>query len=534
MSQQILSLNIESGFDKILSHYNKNKEKPWDSWLKVDKIFPKPGKQGLVGIMVSKEDSTISYVFKISQYINYLTHHELSVMTSLNELGDFCPHFCRSVGYISCQVDPTKKKEGNPFIISEDTKYPIEKEVLLMENLNNTYKFLNYINTEKIPENVLYSTIKQVLASICISQRKKQFTHYDLHSNNIMMKKCNRDLVILYVIDEGTQFCVPTYGHYPVIIDFGFSYCDGLKDSPLWPSLNHTDVGFFSDRFDKHADPKLFIVTVSDEINETRRTKKSRKLLNIAKNQYGNLKIDFDSAWDNDTEECATDSVIDKIEKISKKSSLFKNYEYYVMDIIQTLIIIPLEKQDYSNINISYKTFLNEFIKIEKEISSPFYLLYILRGIVDSARAIRSDYSSKITRAQAVGYFKHAVMERIDSVSKFCNLKDIHYEKLLCSLLCFSKCMEGILFETMEKRVKGKDKQYESIPLKTTEELLSVLYINIEDDYVFNENTTILIVDCIKNKAMYTTINLEDTKDINNYASISKGAELYKKIYLLQ
>ena len=62
------------------------------------------------------------------------------------------------------------------------------------------------------------------------------------------------------------QHYIPTNGHYPVIIDFGFSYINDMKDGPLWPSMAHTCVGFMSDRFDWVADPKLFLVTVSGEI----------------------------------------------------------------------------------------------------------------------------------------------------------------------------------------------------------------------------------------------------------------------------
>ena len=32
-------------------------------------------------------------------------------------------------------------------------------------------------------------------------------------------------------MDNDNQFCVPTFGYYPVIIDFGFSYSDAIKNS---------------------------------------------------------------------------------------------------------------------------------------------------------------------------------------------------------------------------------------------------------------------------------------------------------------
>ena len=520
------SLHEESGFNRLLAYYQKNKERPWTEWLEVQKIFPRPGKQGLVGLMVAKEDKRLVYVFKVSQYINYLVHHELTVMSSLTEIADFCPNFCRSIGSIICHVDPMKRKEGNPFEC--DSKYKIEKEILLTEYLDNSYKFYNYIHSDKISEATLYSTVKQVLLSIAIAQKLKKFTHYDLHSNNIMMKKCSRDLVFLYVLDENNQFCVATRGCYPVIIDFGFSYIRDMNGAPLWPTLNHTEVGFLSDRFDPIADPKLFLVTVADEINDIKKTKRSRKLRNITKNIYSKLPIDWDSGWDNDTDKCATDYVIKALSKYSKVSNLFDKYEYYCMDLIQTLILMPLEKQNINGIEIPYLMFLKEFTKIEKEIGTSFYCLYVLKGIVDAARTVRSDYMVPETREHAIGYFRHSILERVDSIASYCIFKDVQYEKMLCGLLCTTKKIEGILYQAMSKRCIQKEKMYRSIPLKTPEEIAAVIDINIPDDYEFNEKTTVLVIDSVKKSCYPLEFTTEQKANINSYKSISRGSEMYK------
>lgn len=520
------SLNEESGFNRLVAYYQKNKDRPWTEWLEVQKIFPRPGKQGLVGLMVAKEDKSLIYVFKVSQYINYLVQHELTVMNSLNEVADYCPNFCRSVGSIIGHVDPNKRKEGNPFEC--DSKYKIEKEILLTDYLDKSYKFCNYIFSNKISEDALYSTVKQVLLGIAIAQNQKRFTHYDLHSNNIMMKKCSRNLVFLYVLDENNQFCIPTRGCYPVIIDFGFSYTGDMNGEPLWPTLNHTEVGFLSDRFDQIADPKLFLVTVSDEIHDAKKSKKSRKLKNITKNIYGTLPIDWDSGWDNDTDKCATDYVLKKLSKYAKVSLLFREYEYYCMDLIQTLIVMPLEKQKTEQIEIPFLAFLKEFTKIEKEIGSPFYCLYVLKGIVDAARTVRTDYSAPETRDHAVGYFRHAILERIDSIASYCQPKDIHYEKMLCSLLCLTKGVEGLLFDAMEKRMSVKKLMYKKIPLKTPAEIVAAIEINIGDEYEFNEKTTVLVIDAVKKSCYPLELTKEQRTEINSYESISRGSEMYK------
>lgn len=518
-----------SGFGNLVNYYEENKDIDWSKWLSFDTLFEKSGKQGLVGLFNTHNKEEGGYnkkiVFKISKYINYLVHHEYSVMKGLNDISPYCPHFCKTIGTVLCKVDPKFRTAGNPFQIS--SKYPIEKEVLLTEYIDNSCKFYNYIRSSKIKDNVIFSSIKQVLMAIAIAQRKKQFTHYDLHSFNIMMKKCNKDVVYLYVLDEDNQFCVPTFGHYPVIIDFGFSYIKDFEDNPCWPSMGHTDVGFMSDRFDWVADPKLFLVTVAKEMMTKRKSRKSRKFKNIVKNIFGNLKIDWDSGWDTDNKKSASTYVIDMLEGYSSKSSLFEKYDHYCIDIIQTLIILPFEEQKYDDIDHSYQAFLKEFSKIEDQIGNDFYNLYILKGIVDFAREVRSDYTCKNTREKAVKWFQQSTYERINCVSNFCVPKNIHFEKMLCSLLCLSKNIEGILYDVIETRMRKKEKSYSKLPVQSIEQIHGILDVNIPDKYEYNENTTIFIMNCVGEECDKIQLNKEQCDEVNNMNTLFKGSFIY-------
>lgn len=527
MSRKVSSLNEESGFNQLVSYYQKNRDKPWYKWLNVKTVFPRPGKQGLVGLMTGKdEDEEIVYVFKVSQYINYLVQHEFAVMKALNGIANYCPHYCKAVGGILCEVDPNSRKDGNPFEMN--SQYIVEKEVLLMEYLDKSTKFYNYIRSNKISEDTLYATVKQTLMAIAIAQRKRKFTHYDLHSNNIMMKKCSRDLVFLYVLDEENQFCIATHGRFPVIIDFGFSYVGDMDGGPCWPTLGHTEVGFMSSQFDPIADPKLFLVTTAGEIHDKRHSKRSKRLLNIAKNAFGPLNIDWESGWDQDVQKSASDYLIEALRPFNDVSKLFKEYDHYCIDILQTLVLLPLEPQKINNMHTSYITFLHEFAKIEREITVPFYCLYILKGIVDAARTVRSDYANKNTRKHAVDYFRIALHERINGVAKFCRPKEIHYERMLCSLLCLARSLEAILYETVNHRMMKKEKSYRKLPLKSAEQLCAVIDINIEDAYEFNPGTTVMVMDCMKEKCQMMEIDDEIIEEMNSIASISRGPELYR------
>lgn len=529
ISKEHNPLSEISGFSHLVEYFNKHKNKPWQEWLEFDQTFDKPGKQGLVGLLKPSQriscEKSLKFVFKISQYINYLVQHEYTVMKGLNEISGFCPHFCKTVGTLLCEIDPLSKKTDNPFRIT--TKHPVEKEILLTEYIDNSSKLYNYIRSNKIHDDVLYSAIKQVLMGISIAQRKKKFTHYDLHSYNIMMKKCNKDVVFLYVLDEENQFCVPTHGHYPVIIDFGFSYISNMDNNPAWASMAHTDVGFMSDRFDPIADPKLFLVTVASEIRNKRKNKKANKFRKIIKNIFSRLKLDWESGWDIDEEKGASDFVTEMLQGYNTKSNLFDNYDHYCIDIIQSLIILPLEEQKYTNIDQSYTTFLKEFIKIENEIGNPFYNLYILKGIVDVAREVRIDYYHKNTRDRAIGYFRRSIFERINCVAKYCKPKGIHFEKMLCSLLCFAKNLEGILYDIIETRMKEKQLQYEKIPLQKTEQIYGAIEVNIPDKYEFNNNTVVFVMNSITENCSRLELTPDICDKVNNIHSLGKGTFLY-------
>jgi hypothetical protein len=529
LKTEILS---NSNYKDLLVKYENNKNKEWSDWLLFDKIFEKPGKQGVVGLLVLKDDTKKKYVFKMSQFINYLVEHENIIMSGLKDISDFCPHFCKGFGIINCNTEPKYKKNmGNPFEII--SKYPIQNKAILYEYIEDSYKFYNYIRSSKIDEDILYSTVKQVLMGLSIAQKEKNFTHYDLHSCNIMMKNCEEDVVFLYVLDEENQFCVPTYGHYPVIIDFGFSYIKDMEDSPLWTSLAHTQVGFISDRFDYVADPKLFLVTVSGEIEEKRKTKKSKKFRRIIKNVFNPLKIDWDSGWDDIKDKGAADYVTDVLEGYNERSKIFDQYSHYCIDMIQSLIILPLENQNYKNIDKAYTSFLKEWVKIEKEIGNSYYNLYILKGVIDTARKVRPDYISKQFKDRAVKEFRNDVYERINKVSKFCKPKSVNFEIMLCALLILARCTEGILYDIIESRIVDKNKEYDKLPLKSTEQIYAGIEVNIPDKYIYNKNTKVIIFDCVKKDSKIFIPEKVDIDNINDCHPLTKGTFIYD-LYLKQ
>lgn len=479
--------------------------------VEYSKSFSKNGKQGVVGLFRLKSGKNC--VWKISQHLNYIVNQENTILDSLNELREYCPHFVRGFGKINVKMSSDFRKVENPFKISG--RHNIYNDVLLLEHVDNARKFYRYIKNKNIEEDVLYSIVKQTLLAITFAQREKGLAHYDLHSNNILVKTCNPNSVFLYVMDENTQYCVPTYGYYPVIIDFGFGYVKNMNNNPLWGALAHTEVGFLSNMCDMWADPKLFLVTVSDEIKGYRDTKTSRKFRRIVKNIFSPLNIDWSSGWDSqDGVINCSDKVYNMVKREGKFSRFFRETGQYCIDIMQSMITLPLKKRKYRDIEDVFKMVVEEFHKIEIEISSLFYNLYIFKKMVDAARGVIDMYSVKETMNEATKRFRLSVLETIDQVAKYCKPK-VDWDKLLCSLIVFSRQMEGVMYDHITPRLKEKEEEYEDMEVKNQTEIYEALEVNIPSLFVFDENTTVYVWDLHRKQSRSITLSKRFIDKIN-------------------
>ena len=513
-------------YSKIEKIYNSNKDKPWNQWLDFVKLLT-PGKQGIVGLFKTKTDG-LTCVFKLSQAIDNVIEHESKVMDGVKKLALFCPHFCKSFGLIPCERNPDTVEDENPFIKNPDVKYMLQDHILLQEFVEKSNKLYTFIKSPKIHEDVLYSLIKQVLLAMCIAQKEIKLSHYDLHSTNIMVKRCKKDDVFVYVLDESNQLCVPTLGFFPIIIDYGFSYIDGLNDGPLLSSMDHTDSGFTPDRFDRMVDPKLFLVTVSSEIKGARGTTQSQKLRTVVRNIFNSLSIDWYTGWDENKDDSASARVSKVFDKYSKYSDLFYTHSNFCLDIIHSLVVLPMEKQDYKRLDIATKTFVKEWAKIEDQITNDKYNLFILKHLIESARHVRVAYMEGENIPNTVKDFKRGVAQGIDKVAKFCNPINVNYEKMLCSLFIMATSMEGIYYEELLARETTREAEIEEMSIKKIEHMYAAVDMNIPTPYTYNEKTNIFLINNITGVTTSFKLNSDEIEQMNKTHSICRGTLAYE------
>jgi hypothetical protein len=535
-------------FAKLQNIFEKNKDNNPNKWLSLKSFFPRLGKQGVVGVFNVLEDeettshedahpirrcfATTSLVFKYSQYINYLIQHEYCIGEDLNNLA-YSDHFVKTIGAINIPINPkinhkvikrAQKTNSyvNPFDVS-NCKYPIYKEVLLQEEIKNGQKFSHYIKKKLLSQEQLYGIINQMLFAIKIGQTR-QFTHYDLHSDNIIVKPCNSKQINIYKFGN-KAYLVPTHGFTPIIIDFGFSYSNALNSGYCWPSMGHTHAGFISDRFDPISDMKLFLLTVSSEIKDANTNENSLKLRNICKNIFAHLKVDNYNGWDDYLDISASDSVLDLFSNVEHESSLFDRFNYHIIDLVTSLTILPYEEEKTKDVVPAFVAFISEYAKIEKELDNDFYSLYVLKDVIQSVRNVRHLYIKQKTREQAIHNFRTDCFEAVNTVSKYCTLKNVKWEKMLCGIICLSKNVEGLIHIYMEKLMAKKVKHLEKMRISKPEEVWECINFHIPDSVNVNidKDSTFILIDIENTSRKEIKLNKKQIEELNRTHWSEKG-----------
>jgi hypothetical protein len=108
-----------------------------------------------------------------------------------------------------------------------------------------------------------------------------------------MMKKCDPDIVFLYVMNDSTKIAIPTYGHYPKIIDFGLAVhkMPTSEDLPDIKYLFQREANLFEDISDNVLDLSNFEHPMFEKYktDSRKRAKTCFTCSSIAKFQRGEL-----------------------------------------------------------------------------------------------------------------------------------------------------------------------------------------------------------------------------------------------------
>jgi len=117
-------------------------------------------------------------------------------------------------------------------------KFPIS--VICLEKCEDTLDSYMYNNDNDIPQDEWGSIFMQIIMTLITYNKLFNFTHNDLHTNNIMYS--STDKKFLYYKINNTYYKVPTFGKIYKIIDFGRAI------------YKYNDFNYCSDSFHKNGD----------------------------------------------------------------------------------------------------------------------------------------------------------------------------------------------------------------------------------------------------------------------------------------
>ena len=187
-------------------------------------------------------------------------------------------------------IDNKNEKDSFDDCIAKLLKIPIQ--LLFIEKLEGT---LEDLLDEDIAEEVLLSCIFQISFALTYLQKHYEFTHNDLHINNVMFKKTESKY--LYYKYNNIYFRVPTHGYIFKIIDFGraiFKYRDKVYMNDVFSDYGEAggqytypkQVQFTMERDKEYIKPNYHFdlcrlsMTILEELNDKEYSDDSLKFLN--------------------------------------------------------------------------------------------------------------------------------------------------------------------------------------------------------------------------------------------------------------
>ena len=505
---------MTNSFETITKCYNENKEDKSLSWLEFNTCF---NDSKNIGKLFLKNRTELPVVYKMSKHIDFKNIREEKIMKILTDISEYCPHFCRLYGSIEHSVDTNYTKNKNPFIVSE--KYPIITNTNLIEFIKGP-TFYDYIENNKYSLKTISSFVKQLLIGYYISHRDTGFTHYDAHQSHVMAKSCSKDDVYLYILDEMSQVCIPTHGRVPIILDYSNSYINDMDN--LYTSMAHTDRGFYPNKCNAMMDSRVLLVNVVNQLLRLRpNCSNTRTFYTIVRNIFNPIDINWRYGFDKTSEN------INKNLYMLLECS--EDYEYFSskLDIMSTLFNVPFKNKriEIDDLKLSYKLLQKEFSKIEELIGKD-HILYVYKMIVDKCKMLKTPYLRG--ESGTVTEFKNFVFHLLGTISKFSVPKDIRYEDVLCSVLNFADCLEGIVNKLCETQYTKKITEDKKLAVKTPLDVYGIFEVNLPHKYTFTSNTKIHIFNTVTKKREYMDKLPTELLDIlNNTHPSMRGSVLY-------
>jgi len=170
--------------------------------------------------------------------------HEIAIGLKLNSLRGNTINFAYMYGFYNCS--PQDGEIDNFCLRNNYTNYFICYENIPGETL--------FDSLDKLSIREIYSIYLQICYALKIAYEKFKYTHYDLHTKNIILRPTNKK-ILFFEFEDSTRKYIETNGYVATIIDYGMSFISdnsnwGIPlDLPLRSCLSRHDGSIFLDLF---------------------------------------------------------------------------------------------------------------------------------------------------------------------------------------------------------------------------------------------------------------------------------------------
>lgn len=159
-----------------------------------------------------------------------LTHEAFIGLGVINRLRNKVPNFVHTYGAFFCAppiVEDNRVKVWCPTQV-DDVTY------LLMENIHDNIQLSQGILDNKLTNSECISIYLQVINALNVAYQANKFTHYDLHTSNVLVQFLPQPVSIpIYLANGGIKYLVTSV--LARIIDYGYSYSE----------VSNTNFGYF-------------------------------------------------------------------------------------------------------------------------------------------------------------------------------------------------------------------------------------------------------------------------------------------------
>ena len=192
-----------------------------------------------------------------------LIHEAFCGLSELNKLRKHIPNFAAVVGHFNCSpplnspVDEINPKGKNIASFCNECKKGSDVAYAIYENIQPSIDFSTFVRT--CDGESFMKIYFAVLCALHVANEKCDFTHYDLHDENLLLRDCtderylkyaktrkNKDFYVRYELSSDTGDIIPFYvkssGRIPTIIDYGRSH---IKHKGKHYGMQGEDFDFF-------------------------------------------------------------------------------------------------------------------------------------------------------------------------------------------------------------------------------------------------------------------------------------------------